>query len=124
MPLLDLANELLHCIAETLESERDINAFAQANRRLYRLLNNHLYRHNVQRSQRSALLWAAQHGQEATVQKPLGERADVNANGGQYGNALQATAQGGDEQVVKLLLDKGTDVNAHGGHYSNALQAR
>jgi hypothetical protein len=47
MPLLDLANELLHCISENLELERDINAIAQTNRRLYRLLNNYLYRYNV-----------------------------------------------------------------------------
>lgn len=61
MPLLDLANELLHRISENLELERDINAFAQANRRLYRLLNGYLYRYNVpvQQSGSSALLWAA-----------------------------------------------------------------
>ncbi|KAF2176950.1 hypothetical protein K469DRAFT_605193 [Zopfia rhizophila CBS 207.26] len=67
MPLLNIANELLLCISDNLESERDINAFIQANRRLHRLLINYLYRYNIQRSGSSALLWAARYGQEATV---------------------------------------------------------
>jgi ankyrin repeat protein len=49
--------------------------------------------------------------------------ADINAQGGDYGNALQAASAGGYEQVVKLLLNKGADVNAQGGRFSNALQA-
>jgi ankyrin repeat protein len=47
----------------------------------------------------------------------------VNAQGGDYGNALQAASAGGHEQIVKLLLKKGADVTAQGGHYNNALQA-
>ncbi|PVH92129.1 hypothetical protein DM02DRAFT_469415, partial [Periconia macrospinosa] len=68
MPLLRLPDELLWCISENLNLERDINAFAQANRRLYGLLNTYLYRYNIRYSESSALLWAAQHGQEATAQ--------------------------------------------------------
>jgi hypothetical protein len=62
--------------------------------------------------------------------------ADVNAHGGQYGNALQAASmetihiqhvKGGGcrwpRAIAKLLLEKGADVNAHGGMYGNALQA-
>jgi hypothetical protein len=48
MQLLGLANELLYYTSDNLESERDINAFAQANRRLYRLLNTYLYCHSIQ----------------------------------------------------------------------------
>ena len=62
MPLLDLLNELLRDISEHLESERYINAVAQANHRLYRLLDSYLYRYNVQESGSSALLWTARHG--------------------------------------------------------------
>jgi hypothetical protein len=47
----------------------------------------------------------------------------VNAQGGDYGNALQAASVTGHEAVVKLLLNEGADVNAQGGHYGNALQA-
>ncbi len=49
--------------------------------------------------------------------------ADVNAQGGQYGNALQAVSFGGYEKVVQMLLEKGAEVNAQGGRYGNALQA-
>jgi ankyrin repeat protein len=53
----------------------------------------------------------------------LDEDADVNVQGGHYGNALQAASLSGHEQVIKMLLDKDADVNAQGGHYGNALQA-
>jgi ankyrin repeat protein len=53
----------------------------------------------------------------------LEKGADVNAQGGYYGNALQAAANGGHESVVTLLLENGADVNAQGGYYGNALQA-
>ncbi|KAK5102777.1 hypothetical protein LTS08_003577 [Lithohypha guttulata] len=50
-------------------------------------------------------------------------RADVNAQEGEYGNALQAASSYGHERVVQILLEKGADVNAQGGRYGNALQA-
>ncbi|CUS06942.1 unnamed protein product, partial [Tuber aestivum] len=40
---------------------------------------------------------------------------NVNAEGGVYGNALQAAAAKGDESVVRILLERGADVNAQGG---------
>jgi ankyrin repeat protein len=53
----------------------------------------------------------------------LDKSADVNAPGGEYGNALQAASLRGRAQVMMLLPDKGADVNAQGGEYGNALQA-
>ncbi|KAF1927164.1 ankyrin, partial [Didymella exigua CBS 183.55] len=44
----------------------------------------------------------------------LEEDADVNAQGGHYGNALQAASVGDHEQVVEVLLGKGANVNAQG----------
>ncbi|KAH8659525.1 Pfs, NACHT and ankyrin domain protein, partial [Ilyonectria robusta] len=49
--------------------------------------------------------------------------ADINAQGGWYGNALLAASDGGHEEIVKLLLEKGADINAQGGWYGNTLQA-
>lgn len=49
--------------------------------------------------------------------------AQVNAQGGKYGNPLQAASWRGDEQMVKTLLDKGANANSQGGLYGNALQA-
>ncbi|KAF9775190.1 hypothetical protein IL306_006728 [Fusarium sp. DS 682] len=51
------------------------------------------------------------------------EGADVNAQGGEYGNALQAASHYGFLEVVQLLLDEGADVNAQGDFNGNALQA-
>jgi hypothetical protein len=79
MLLLNLLNELLQNVSEYLESERDINAIAQANRRLYYLLDSYLYRYNIQQSRSLALLWAARHGQEVTAQKSLREKANIHA---------------------------------------------
>lgn len=51
------------------------------------------------------------------------KEVDINAQGGHYGNALQAAAYEGRNDTVQLLLDNGADVNVQGGHYGNALQA-
>jgi ankyrin repeat protein/nucleoside-triphosphatase THEP1 len=69
------------------------------------------------------LIVACYFGHVAIVKQSLEEGADVNAQGGKYGNALQAASSRGDEQIVKLLLNKGADINAQGGRYRNALQA-
>ncbi|KAJ4300817.1 hypothetical protein N0V90_002905 [Kalmusia sp. IMI 367209] len=53
----------------------------------------------------------------------LNQGAEVNAQGGDYGNALQAASAEGHEQIVKILLDSKAEVNAPGGYYGNALQA-
>jgi hypothetical protein len=49
--------------------------------------------------------------------------ADVNAQRGVYGTALQAASACGHDRTVELLLDRGADVNAEGGFYGTALQA-
>ncbi|CAA9959481.1 Arp Ankyrin repeat protein [Pyrenophora teres f. maculata] len=69
------------------------------------------------------LYYATMLGFSTITRLLLDKGADVNVQGGLYGNALQAASLQGHEQVVKMLLDKGADVNAQGGHYSNALQA-
>lgn len=53
----------------------------------------------------------------------LDKGADVNAEGGEYGNALQAAAVGGKESLVQVLLDRGANVNPKSGEYGSALQA-
>ncbi|KAF2440363.1 HET-domain-containing protein, partial [Karstenula rhodostoma CBS 690.94] len=61
----------------------------------------------------------------STITKTLLDQGvDINAQGGAFGNALQAASLEGHEDVVRILLDdKTTDVNTQGGYYGNALQA-
>ena len=66
---------------------------------------------------------ASECGHEHIVELLLANGADVNAQGGRYGNALQAASQDGHNKIVELLLEKGANVNAQGGLYGNALQA-
>jgi ankyrin repeat protein len=49
--------------------------------------------------------------------------ADVNAQGGRYGNALQAASANGHTEVATLLIERGADVNAQDGEYGSAIQA-
>ena len=55
------------------------------------------------------------HGHYELVGIALPEKgADVNAQGGAFGNALQATSKGR-KKIVAMLPEKGADVNAPGG---------
>ena len=74
-------------------------------------------------NQAPPLYYASFGGFRNAVQCLLSQDADVNVQGGVYGNALQAASVGGHEKVVELLFGKGADVNARGGLYGNALQA-
>ncbi|KAL4941946.1 hypothetical protein BDV06DRAFT_212241 [Aspergillus oleicola] len=81
--------------------------------------------------QGSKLYYACLAGLVAPARDLIGRGADINAQGGFYGNALQAASSNGHRAassnghrvVVQLLLDKGVDINAQGGYYGNALQA-
>lgn len=57
---------------------------------------------------------------DSEVVKILDAGADINIQGGYYGNALQTASLVGDEKVVKMLLNAGADVHTQGGEYSNA----
>ncbi|KAF3072244.1 Ankyrin-2 [Trichoderma lentiforme] len=48
---------------------------------------------------------------------------DVNAQGGEYGSALQAAAWSGQTESIKFLIGKGAHVNVRGGKYGSALNA-
>lgn len=60
-------------------------------------------------------------GLKYVAESLLNEGADVNAQGGYYGNVLQAASSRGHDQVVQMLLYKGADVNAQGGEYGSVL---
>jgi hypothetical protein len=52
---------------------------------------------------------ASANGHDEVVELLLGKGADVNAQGGHYGNALQAASANGHDKVVELLLSKSAD---------------
>ena len=70
----------------------------------------------------SAIYYASLLGLGPVVSSLLSSRADVNAQGGRYGNALQAALAKGHKGTVQLLLDNGAYVNTQGGLYGSALQ--
>ncbi|KAJ7266745.1 ankyrin repeat domain-containing protein [Mycena rebaudengoi] len=70
-----------------------------------------------------SLIGAARTSSFGTIQLLISQGANMNAQGGYYGNALQAASVKGHEAVVQLLLNRGADVRAQGGHYWTALQA-
>ena len=71
----------------------------------------------------SPLYYASRAGLFEQVKMLIKGGMDVNAQGGYYGNALQAASGSGHAEVAQILLDNGADVNAEGGYYCNALHA-
>ena len=57
------------------------------------------------------------------VQILLDTGADVNAQGGYFGNALQAASTKGYEEVVQILLENGADVDTLDEKNSERLHA-
>lgn len=72
---------------------------------------------------RTALYRGLGLGHDRIVQMLLDRGADVNAQGGGYGSALQAASARGYDKIVQTLLDRSADISAQGGKHGNALQA-
>jgi hypothetical protein len=82
---------------------------------------------NLERSPDSIhmpLYYAALLGLSTVTKLLLDTGADVNAQGGEYGNALQAASAEGHEQVVKTLLDAGAHQHQEGNTVSGSEQHR
>ena len=71
----------------------------------------------------STLYYSSRAGIQELTYGLLQKGENANAEGGIYGNPLQAASCEGYEVIVKLLLENGAEVNAEGGRYGNALQA-
>ncbi|KAH7201289.1 hypothetical protein DER44DRAFT_440639 [Fusarium oxysporum] len=89
--------------------------------RLYQA--DHRWNNGPEPPRASRLYYACLGGLAGAARNLAIEGADVNAQGGFYGNALQVASFQGNRDIVQLLLAKGADVNAQGGEYGNALQA-
>jgi hypothetical protein len=62
-------------------------------------------------------------GKKRLMQMFLDGGADVNAQGGEFGNALQAASLGGYENIEQLLLTKGADVRIASRNREDAMAA-
>lgn len=114
MSLFSLPVELVQLIATFLDSEADINSLAQTNSLNYARLNAFLYQHDVQRSESSALIWAAKHGRKTTAHLSLRHGANTAATGSWLGMTPLCWAAHNEDvsMAVLLLQDGGVNINA------------
>ncbi|KAI5788683.1 ankyrin repeat-containing domain protein [Pyronema domesticum] len=71
----------------------------------------------------TALAVAVDCGYKSITHLLIEKGAEVNSEGGYYGNALQAAAMEDHKAIAKFLIERGAEVNAEGRRYGNALQA-
>jgi ankyrin repeat protein len=64
---------------------------------------------------------AVYHGFESTVQLLLENGADINAQGGRYGNALEAAVVVDRLDIAQLLLSRGAKVDPPGAQWEELL---
>lgn len=115
MPLTCLPNEILHYIADLLETDRQINQFILTSREIYSRLNDWFYRRNI-RQGGWALFNAAYNGREDTAKRLLRLGADPNAKGSYHTYSAVRTLLGiaawsEHYEIVRLLLSYAADPN-------------
>jgi ankyrin repeat protein len=69
------------------------------------------------------LYYASMEGLEYATAALIDRGAGINAQGGRYGNALQAACGEGHEKIAEMLVKNGAEVNSQDWLYNNALQA-
>ena len=91
---------------------------------VFRILLDRAVDHDEEWQERleDALQTAVLYANMQAIHLLLDKGVNVNAQGGEFGNALRAAIH--KDNVIRLLLDKGADPNAPSGKgYGNALQA-
>ncbi len=76
---------------------------------------------NSQRQECHPLYYASLCGLSDCVQDLVREGADINAQGGSYGNALCAASYSGRPETARVLIERGANINAQCGSFGNAL---
>jgi ankyrin repeat protein len=90
-------------------------------RSLFIILRNLFRHHPPDRSEPTALMIAARHGNPAVVEALVRRGADVNAEMSEGRTALMWAAGYGDAAMVKTLLDAGAHRDARDAHGDTAL---
>jgi ankyrin repeat protein len=107
MLFLDLPDELLLLVGEVIPLQRDLSSLTKTNRHLYCLLSDLLLKINMQESNSSAFVYAAQHGNLTVVQRMVELGVDINATNPDAYTALDCAASEGHADIVRYLLKKG-----------------
>src|ERR1700735_3387652 len=103
MPLSNLPREIVLDIADQL-NDAGMNALAYTNSQMYQLLNKYLYRRDVTRAWSRSLIWAAENGVEATVQRAVDAARHLDPIPESFSIALKLAANRGDVNLVAALL--------------------
>ncbi|EAW15004.1 Ankyrin repeat protein [Aspergillus clavatus NRRL 1] len=114
MYLPNLPIEVILMITRLLDYESEISALSRTNHRLYKVLEDFLYKYHVQcinsgtdeELGMSALQWAAKNGLDGTARRALEAGADPNAH-----DVVVIAASHGHANVVKVLLEYGADTS-------------
>lgn len=77
----------------------------------------------IESSGRARLSWAAENGHENVVRWLLDDGTDLDAQCGDYTDAVAAACLNGQVEIVQMLLEGGADVNAPDNIHGSALQA-
>jgi ankyrin repeat protein len=105
--LVNIPVELWVRISRHLDLEKDISAFARLSRAFYGILKLCLYRHNLTYNESSALLWAAENGEEGTAVFLLDKGADVNTLYDDGMTPLHLAVEEKHDTIARLLIGTG-----------------
>ncbi|KAL2869767.1 ankyrin repeat domain-containing protein [Aspergillus lucknowensis] len=111
MALLGLPNELLTGIAEQLEFESEIEAFARTCKTLYNLLNPFLYKNNVRHGDSMVLAWGIINRSVRTVLMILDAGADPDeCDRHQLDRLVALAAIRGNTTIMQILRERGVNL--------------
>lgn len=121
--LLSLPTELLDAIIERVYRKADKFSLTQTCSSLSGVATRHLYLHNAEFEECSALIWAAKHGLDAVISRYFGDSKMLDRPTDAVREALRAATSAGHTSIVKLLLDSGALEACHSGFVENAVAA-
>ncbi|EIT77782.1 ankyrin repeat protein [Aspergillus oryzae 100-8] len=112
MSLLNLPNEVLLLIIETLSSQKDILYFLMTSRRIYHIQQvDPLYKFNIKFGGSSSLRWYSRKGYTLPIEALLKRGVDLECTNERGWTPLIYAASLGHKDVVRLLLEKGADLD-------------
>ncbi|PYI20074.1 hypothetical protein BO99DRAFT_431995 [Aspergillus violaceofuscus CBS 115571] len=104
MGIAALPVELIEIIGDLLEYDSEINALACTNKRLHKVLNPRLYRHNVRHGDSTALAWGIAHHSVKTVKLILDAGASPHeCDPHMDWRPMALAVYEGQEDIVRLL---------------------